>query len=74
MKKIRQVLRSDDSGHEYCIPLSVSDEFDSMMEQMEEGDYEDLELVDKFCRKFDQYRLNMHIHNYSFVDLQEIDK
>jgi hypothetical protein len=62
----------DDSAHWYCIPLDEKNQFNRMVEEMgKEPPFSDL-IFEQFDEKFQKYRLNMHISNYSFVDAQEI--
>lgn len=59
-------LVSDDSGHRYAIPAGERANFDAWVASFEDD-------VDSGYKgpDFEQYRLDMHIANYTFTDLQE---
>ena len=64
MKRFRFI--SDDSGHTYAIPADKREAFERWVDSFNdsaEGDYSEGD--------FEQYRINMHASNYTFIDLQE---
>ena len=56
----RMCFASDESGHVYCIPVELKEEFSEWAEGDENWD------------RFNEYRLNMHYTNYSFENVEEI--
>ncbi len=56
-------LEQDNSGHWYCIPADIT-----TLSKFEDWYNEDPDYTGP---SFDEYRLNMHPCNYSFVDFQE---
>ena len=63
-KDKRYCFENDEDGHWYLIPTCNKELFDRLL-------YRD-EDETKFTDAFGNTRLNMHISNYSFIDIKEI--
>ena len=61
----RFCFQNDEDGHWYQIPVSKKELFEQLL-------YEDDEYT-KFNNEFGTSMLSMHISNYSFVDVKELD-
>ena len=60
---IKIYIREDESSHQYIIPESVSDDFDELMEIIDDTtNYSDkwYELTEKFNNEFGKYREYAH--------------
>lgn len=69
----RKCFVSDDDSHWYCIPVSLKREFFRMSDEMaKDPPFSDL-IFEQFDEKFSSMRLNMHISNYSFIDMEEVE-
>lgn len=69
--KKRFRIVSDDSGHEYAIPAHLREQFNAWVVSFD--DFDAPEGTERVYEgpDFDEYRLNMHISNYTLTDLQE---
>ena len=65
----RSRLVTDDSCHWYCIPSELRGKFDEWVRSYQS--WEDEELITYDGPDFNEYRLNSHITNYTFLDLRE---
>jgi hypothetical protein len=66
-KALRFRLVSDDSGHQYSIPQGLWARFGEWLNSYDDdfkGTYEGPD--------FNEFRLNSHISNYTYTDLQEV--
>jgi hypothetical protein len=71
---MRQCFIQDNSGHYYAIPIDCRGYFLELDDQCGDYDNEDVyDVQDEFEAQFGDDRLEMHVSNYSFDDLQEID-
>lgn len=63
-------LRKDESSHWYLVPEYEIDNFDKLMIEMEEVEWNtprEHELVNEFCEKYDQYRLDGGVYDLKIV-------
>ena len=61
-KDIWYVFKSDDDGHNYLIPVTMSELFDELLYEQDDDD-----TGDKFNRKFYKYRISSSGH-YKFLN------
>jgi hypothetical protein len=65
----RMRLGSDDSGHQYIVPVELYDEFNRLMQKIEDGK-ESKRDYSRWYDVFESMRLGAHISCYSFTDLR----
>lgn len=70
--KARFRLVQDDSCHWYAIPADKREEFDLWVKSFDDDNYVEDDKPKPYTGvDFDEYRLNMHVSNYSFANLRE---
>lgn len=60
---IKIYIKEDESGHEYIVPESVSDDFDTLIEEIDDTDNSTekwYELTERFNNEFGKYREYAH--------------